>query len=220
MTLTTNNAVSIPNGKVAALIIAAGDSKRFGAADKRLAKLESGDTMLAYVYRQCSAAFRHVWVVLKENEMPSDLGLPSGCQTIAVPSRVDQQEYPLGIGSSIAAAFRHLNTSSFKSEFHCAAVILGDMPFIQAPSFHALTAKAKHDNIVRPRFQGQAGHPVLFGAQYWTELAGLSGDNGAKAVVARHRQALQFVNVDDGGVTYDIDNPQSLCSLTFVEHIR
>ncbi|HEV2040071.1 MAG TPA: nucleotidyltransferase family protein, partial [Casimicrobiaceae bacterium] len=58
--------------------------------------------------------------------------------------------------------------------------------------------------------QGVRGHPVGFSRRYYGELAALSGDEGAKAIVRAHERELQLIETDDAGVSRDIDTPADL----------
>jgi CTP:molybdopterin cytidylyltransferase MocA len=42
------------------------------------------------------------------------------------------------------------------------------------------------------------------------ELLQLEGDEGARAVITRHRAQLQLIDCGDAGVVYDIDRPEDL----------
>ncbi len=41
-------------------------------------------------------------------------------------------------------------------------------------------------------------------------LADLSGDEGAKSILAAHRDGVRLIEVDDGGVVRDVDAPGDL----------
>jgi len=59
-------------------------------------------------------------------------------------------------------------------------------------------------------FRGQRGHPVGFARKYGSLLSALTGDEGARALIAARQWALQRVDVDDPGVLRDIDHPDDL----------
>jgi molybdenum cofactor cytidylyltransferase len=90
------------------------------------------------------------------------------------------------------------------------AIFLGDMPWITAASIDRLIAAAAADRIVLPEFNGQPGHPVIFGRRFWPELLLVTGDTGARSVLQAHPEAVQRVKVDDPGVLQDVDTPQAL----------
>ncbi|MDH0646947.1 nucleotidyltransferase family protein [Pseudomonas sp. GD03858] len=184
---------------VVALMLAAGQGSRFGA-DKRRALLGDGRSLLQHSVERALAAFDEVRVVLREGERGADLGLPAACRVI------HGLDAGLGMGHSLAAGAASLDDS----EAQAVAIVLGDMPWILPATFQCLIATAGPSLIVVPRHQGQNGHPVLFGRNYWPELALMAGDEGARSVLQRHRQQLQLVEVDDAGVLRDVDTPAAL----------
>ena len=62
--------------------------------------------------------------------------------------------------------------------------------------------------IVAPSWQESRGHPVGIASGFFGELAALSGDEGAKAILRRHNPTL--IATEDAGVLRDIDTPQDL----------
>ena len=87
------------------------------------------------------------------------------------------------------------------------AIFLGDMPWLSADSLGYLLAMASPNHIVVPTFQGQPGHPVIFGRKFWPDLQGLSGDVGAKPVLQAYPQAIRHLPLNDPGILRDIDTP-------------
>ena len=59
--------------------------------------------------------------------------------------------------------------------------------------------------IAAPAYRGERGHPVGFSAQFRNELAALSGDSGARAILERHQDKIRLIDCDDPGVLFDID---------------
>ncbi|OZI22567.1 hypothetical protein CAL19_08570 [Bordetella genomosp. 7] len=126
-----------------------------------------------------------------------------GCSLLQAPPP------PRGMGISLAAAARHLLARPAPGgQLPGCVVALADMPWVRASTLHQLLQHAGPDRIVAPAYQGRRGHPVVFGAAFLHELAGLEGDSGARALVARHG-ALE-INCDDPGILMDIDVPQDL----------
>ena len=112
-----------------------------------------------------------------------------------------------GLGASLAAGVRHARDADGW------IVALGDMPFIASATFAAV-AKALRDGalIAAPvhRTSDARGHPVGFSRSLYDELAGLDGDEGARSVIAHHRDGVSLIAVDDAGITRDIDTPRDL----------
>ena len=64
--------------------------------------------------------------------------------------------------------------------------------------------------VAAPFHRGERGHPVGFGAACYAALAALTGDEGAKTVVAAQRDRVVRVEVDDAGILRDVDTPSDL----------
>lgn len=185
---------------VAALVLAAGYSRRFGG-DKRKARWAPERSLLAASLDLPRAALGEVWVVIRPDEQPGDLALPEDVQVI-------QDALTLhGMGHSIAASAHQLLK---RSSADALAIFLGDMPAIRASTLAALLAEAAPGRIVLPTFDGQPGHPVIFGRDFWPQLTQLSGDAGARAILQNNSAAVRRIQVDDPGVLQDIDQPEDL----------
>lgn len=187
--------------KVVALILAAGFGTRFGS-DKRQAVLGDGRTLLAASLARAEAVFDEVHLVLRPEDDPARLGVPDGARIIRC------QDANRGMGHSLAAGARALAGHPAEA----LAVLLGDMPWIAEASLRALQAQAAPRRIVFPRYQGERGHPVLFGRDFWAELQGLDGDQGARPVLQAHPDACVALALDDPGVLRDVDHPDALRS--------
>jgi len=116
---------------------------------------------------------------------------------------VEAADHALGMGCSLAAAAR-------VAPPHWLAVLvcLGDMPFVRASTLIAIAQRASAAAIVRPCYQQRPGNPVLWGRRHFGELAGLTGDQGGRALFARHPVTL--LDCDDPGVEIDVDTPEAL----------
>ena len=60
-------------------------------------------------------------------------------------------------------------------------------------------------------YDGERGHPVLFGADRWADIAAAAvGDRGARAYLREHRDAITLVECSDVAQAYDIDTAEDL----------
>jgi len=89
-----------------------------------------------------------------------------------------------------------------------AIVCLGDMPFVKPQTLAALAREAGASAVVRPSYEGRPGNPVLWGRDYFSELAALRGDHGGRDLLKRHPPAL--LECGDPGIAIDIDTPEAL----------
>lgn len=179
------------------ILLAAGFSVRFGAADKLLHKLPDGRPLaLAAAHNLLAALPQSIAVVRPGNALLARLLQDAGFAVVRCP------EHALGMGDSLAAGV----SCAMQEESGGFVVALADMPFIR-PETIARVADALRTGagIAAPVYRGQRGHPVGFAAEYAQELAALQGDTGARAVLARHASAVRLLECEDPGVVADID---------------
>ncbi|MEJ5862960.1 nucleotidyltransferase family protein [Pseudomonas farsensis] len=184
---------------VVALVLAAGQSSRFGS-DKRKAVLADGRSLLQHSVERALGVFDEVRVVLRAGESAAGHGLPACCRV------VHSNDAGLGMGHSLAAGVASLADSDARA----VAIVLGDMPWILPATLRGLVGLAGEAVIVVARHQGQNGHPVVFGRVFWPELATLAGDEGARSVLQRHRAQVVVYETQDAGVLRDVDTPDAL----------
>ena len=111
---------------------------------------------------------------------------------------------PRGMGASLAAGVRAT------PDANSWLVALGDMPWIAASTYEAVTRALDADDasIVAPAHRGVRGHPVGFAAHHFDALAALDGDTGARALFAS--APVRLLDVDDPGIVRDVDTPADL----------
>ena len=190
-----------------ALIVAAGFSRRFGS-DKRRHTIADGDPLLLRTLKIYNEVFPSVAVVLRDDDdsLAQDLrrSLPDQPPIIVLTSQAH-----LGMGHSVSDGVRAVSTWDYLF------LALGDMPFVSAPTLRELqrtmcAGRRRGDAlIVRPSCDNHAGHPVGFSCEYFNELMSLTGDEGARPVVAAHAADLKLVDTTDRGVLIDVDQPPS-----------
>ena len=187
---------------VTAIVLAAGQGSRFRAEagqDKLLAACVGLDgvtrPLIEQVLLNLPTRIVRRWVVtLPERHEVIRLARAYGCEVLLLESA--------GMGDSLAAAV----AASGSTEGWL--VVLGDMPFIQSSSIERVIDGLAVDGSSVPVHAGQYGHPVAFGRAFGPGLRALRGDRGARSLFAR--AAVQEVVVDDPGVLWDVDVPQSL----------
>jgi molybdenum cofactor cytidylyltransferase len=90
-------------------------------------------------------------------------------------------------------------------------VMPADMPLAKPSSMAAVAAALASHPVAYAQYRGRRGHPVGFGAELFSELVRLSGEEGARRVLARYPG--QAVELDDAGVLFDMDTEADLASL-------
>lgn len=186
--------------KVVPILLAAGSATRFGS-DKLLHPLPHGVPIAVQAARHMKAVFdRGVLAVVRPGtEELSGKLRDEGCE-IVVCEKADQ-----GMGESLACAVRAAGAAD------AYLVALADMPFIRPSSIAAVRdALVGGCSLAAPYFRAHRGHPVGIGAGFRAELERLSGDEGAKKLLAGHAAELRKIPVGDPGVIRDIDTPADL----------
>ena len=111
----------------------------------------------------------------------------------------------LGMGYSIAAGV------GARPDAGGWLILPGDMPMVRPATMLAVAAALEHHPVAYAQFQGRRGHPVGFAAELYSELMMLSGDEGARRIVARYPAI--GVDVDDPGTLLDLDTEADLAAM-------
>lgn len=193
-----------------AIVLAAGRGQRFGGG-KLTALLQDEPLVTGALTTAFRAPVRRVFVAVGPD--------PALCEVVrTVVARLGETERLVlvsvedaaaGMGVSLAQAAR-----ATPNDTRGVFVFLGDMPRIDPGTPRRLAAALRRsDDIVVPIHLGRRGHPVLFGVEWLPALCALSGDEGAKCLVAQAGARLIQVAVDDPGVCLDVDRPEDLSAL-------
>lgn len=128
-----------------------------------------------------------------------------------LPWHLEQAPHP-GMGDSIAAAVRAT------ADADGWMILPADLPLVLPETLRRIAAAPDDQTVVRPVCLGQQGHPVRFARACGAALQALNGEQGAAAVVRRHR--LWTMEVDDLGCITDIDTPEDLLQAQQLLHTR
>ncbi|HMH49077.1 MAG TPA: nucleotidyltransferase family protein [Candidatus Acidoferrum sp.] len=114
-----------------------------------------------------------------------------------------------GQGTSIASG-----ASELGRETEAVIIALGDQPRVPPDVVPALLATWRRTGqaIVAPVYRGVHGTPVLFAADVFPELAALTGDAGARGVVAARPDRVARVTFDHP-MPADVDTPEDFARL-------
>lgn len=192
--------------RIVGILLAAGSGSRFGGGKLLAALPESSHGVSAGTAIGAASALHLVAAVGEVVAVvrPRDAALrhalaATGARVVECP---DADE---GMGASLARGVSQaLDADGW-------IVALGDMPWI-APSTIAAVADAIRagEEIAAPVHDGQRGHPVGFAKAYGPLLAQLTGDEGARSIVAARKWAVRALDVRDSGVLGDVDRREDL----------
>lgn len=188
--------------ELAAIILGAGRSTRFTGGGKLLAELD-GRPLLAHVLEKVAAYpfVDRLLITGHRHEETSALAERAGLRV------VENTEYVSGLASSLRAGF-----AALAPEIEGAMVLLGDMPLIAPVTLHALASAAEANpemSAIVPSFRGEWGNPVLVRRVLFGDIAGLTGDQGARKLIVSRTDTL-VVPVEDPGILADIDTHEAL----------
>ncbi|WDZ86592.1 nucleotidyltransferase family protein [Micromonospora cathayae] len=116
---------------------------------------------------------------------------------------VDNPHWAEGMASSLRLG---IGTAAGLPGISALCVHLVDMPGVSATAVARLLAHAHPGCLARACYDGEPGHPVLFGRDHWAEAAAAArGDRGARAYLRRHAAQVTLVECGDVAAGYDID---------------
>ncbi len=198
--------------EIAAIVLAAGLSRRFGS-DKLIHRIKAHGTELPIL--ACSLipwldTFESVTVVIRPQaeSFCSSIEIALGRHYANKVRWVSSAGSLQGMGFSLADGIR-LN--------HLAAgwlIGLGDMPILPKIAIESVReAIIEGAPIAAPFYHGRQGHPVGFSSAFKDQLLGLQGDRGAKSLLDRYESQILKIEINDAGIFSDIDTLDDLHGL-------
>jgi len=183
---------------VTGILLAAGAGSRFGGG--KLLHPLAGVALGVHAARNLLAAGLGVLAVVRPgSDELRRLLADAGCTVTECANAAD------GMGVSLAHAIAQTRDAAGW------VVALADMPRIRPQTIQNVADAVRAGALIAaPQFQGERGHPVGFSASLRDELLACHGDEGARAVIRRHHAEIQWLEVDDRGVVFDIDRREDL----------
>ncbi|MDZ8187010.1 MAG: nucleotidyltransferase family protein [Nostoc sp. ChiSLP02] len=185
----------MPN--IGIIILAAGASKRLGQPKQ----------LLTY---QSKSLIRHT----------AEVAINSQCQPIVVvlgayfetiePHLIDlniqivyNQQWSTGMASSIRSGLNAIETRA--PEIEAIVLMLCDQPFVSLNLINRLISKYQttNCNIVASKYAGILGVPALFNKKFFSQLALLQGDIGARKIIHQHYSSCSSIDFFEGVIDID-----------------
>jgi molybdenum cofactor cytidylyltransferase len=158
--------------KTAILILAAGESSRMGEA-KQLLPIGNKTLLGIAIEGALKSKADSVYCVLGAHSEVIQKTIKHYSIKI-----IDNNEYQLGLSSSIIKGIDCLKTEHFDNVL----IMLGDQPNVDQAYLNQLM-DAHHNNptkIITSSYDGSFGVPAIFPKSYFNQLLHLKGDKGAK----------------------------------------
>ncbi len=192
---------------IAAVVLAAGRSRRMAPHNKLLVAERTGKPMIARVIDNVlSSKARPILVVT--GHMADEIEAALGGRPVRY---VHAPEYADGLSASLKAGI-----AAVPPEAAAALVCLGDMPLVTGRMIDRLLEAYDADEgrrIVLPTFRGKQGNPMLWDRRFFPEILELTGDSGARALLARHLEQVAEVEMGEDAVLRDFDTTDALATL-------
>jgi CTP:molybdopterin cytidylyltransferase MocA len=181
------------------LILAAGSASRMRGGDKLLEQVD-GQPQLARILQAALQTGLPVTVALPPDRPDRAVviaGLPARQITVPDPAQ--------GMAASLTAGLASLPATAG------VMLLLADLPEITTADLITLRdawAQEPEAILRGAAADGTPGHPVCFPPDLREDLMTLKGDEGARAVLVRHRARLRLIPLPDRHATTDLDTPE------------
>ena len=200
-----SESLTAPTGeRVGVVLLAAGRGSRFGdEAPKTLARLGRRPLVTHAVAAATMSGLRPVVVVV--GCQAADVAAAAG----ALAEVVENPDWESGMSTSLRAG---LATLIADPTVTAVAVALADQPRIGADAYRRLAAAHREGaQLAVATYGGRRGHPVLIGRAHFDDAMHMTGDEGARSLLAAHD--VVEVPCDGTGDATDVDTPADLAAL-------
>jgi molybdenum cofactor cytidylyltransferase len=188
-----------PTSTTVAVVLAAGRGTRFGAT-KQLAVVD-GLPLVAHAVRAAHAAgIGRVLVVVGHDAEAVIAGARRGGEVVEVLN----PDHDGGQSTSLRAGLEATSAEGAS----VVVVLLADQPGVEPAAIRAVAGAVEGEvEAARARYEDGPGHPVALARSVWRRAAAVTGDRGARDLLAD----LALVEVEvPGRVPVDVDAPGDL----------
>jgi len=186
------------------LVLAAGASSRMRGRDKLLQPIR-GKPLLRLVTDVALATGAPVVVTLPPASEARRKVLGDSSASI-----VDVPDAALGMSRSIGRAIAAISAGVVGPEDGI-MILPADMPGFSAKALADLISRFRAEPELIWRggtTDGTPGHPAIFPRDLWGELQAVTGDEGGRSVLARHKDRVRQVPLPGRMAVLDLDTPE------------
>ena len=197
--------------QTAAIILAAGSSSRMGGGRHKLLLPLHGRPVLAHVLDAVLASQASPVVLVLGHQPEQVRAHIATSVTNPDLTVVENPDYLQGMSTSMRLGIQMLQANGYTKEkirsIDSALVLLGDQPLITAQHIDMLIAtyRTTGKRIIAPTYEGKRGNPILFDASLFPELLQVTGDEGGRSVLERHREEIATVEIGNPLANIDVD---------------
>lgn len=191
---------------VAALILAAGVSSRFGA-NKLLLPFGRASVVRASATSALGSRARPVVVITGYEQFAVTRALDGLPVSFAYNPVYQTGEMLSSIKVGLNWLLQH------NPPPHAALIALADQPLIPSPVFDRLIAAFERGcgDVIAPRFRhdGPRGHPVLIARRLWPDVLALPAGANVRDLLAARLEVVTHLVVNTDAVLRDVDTPEA-----------
>lgn len=179
-----------------AIIMASGYGRRMGK-NKLLLSLH-GKYIIEYILdtvKQCS--FKDV-VLVGRGKKILDIAERKGIRVIKNDRAINGQSQSIKLG---------INNLSCAEGY---MFFTGDQPLVDVETIEALLNKFYENKhcIIVPKYEEKRGNPVIFPAEFKSELLNLKGDMGGREIIKNYGDRIYYVSIEREEILFDVDTPE------------
>ena len=191
--------------RVAALVLAAGSSRRMAGSNKLLQPV-AGVPMVRRAANAALASRSTAVVVVTGFDADAVRESLAGLDL----EFANNPEHASGMASSLRAGL-----GALPADTDAVVVVLGDMPMVTAAHIDSLIAAfdPARGNIVVPVKGDRRGNPILWPRALFAEMQQVQGDVGARELLKIHAGRVDSVACGDDAIFADVDTPDALRAL-------
>ncbi len=193
---------------IAGIVLAAGLSKRFGQP-KQLLQIGREFIINRVVDAALNSHLDKVVVVLghHHHEIQAVMGARLNVPRLDL---VINRDYRRGLSRSLNCGVR-----TIRSGYAACMFLLADQPLLDAATINQLIAcfRLSDKDICVPLCRGKRKTPTLFANHHFDRLLRITGDIGARAIIAEQPEKVLFVEIGRPDIFQDVDTPEDLARI-------
>ncbi len=186
-------------GKIGAVILAAGQSRRMGKP-KLILPWGNRTVIEQVVSTLRQAGIDDILLVTGGSREQVEQALVDYKVSFAYNEKYETHEMLTSLQAGILASDPALNAL---------LVVLGDQPAIRSEVFESIVEKYYQEptSLIIPSYRMRRGHPWLVDKRLWDELLEMPAEKTLRDFLVAHNQDITYVVVDTPTILSDIDTP-------------